>query len=89
MVTWMSEGSQVILEDGQVHTDVVPLDPAREPARPRIMMARVLDDLVKPERDPGEGSSLFDDIQAVVLLEMMVGHAALGTGVPPGQDLGS
>jgi hypothetical protein len=69
MVTWMSEGSQVILKDGQVHTDVVPLDPAREPVLTYSRVGRILDDLAKTERDPGEGSPLFEDIRAAARLE--------------------
>ena len=72
MVTWMSEGSQVILEDGPVPSEVVPLDLAREPVPKRTMMARVLDDLVKPERDPGAGSPLFEDIHAAARLESQI-----------------
>jgi hypothetical protein len=69
LVNWMSEGSQVILEDGPVHTHLVPLDPAREPARTRTTMASVLDDLVKSASDPSEESALFEDIQAAARLE--------------------
>lgn len=86
MVTWMSEGSQVILEDGPVHTDAVPLDPAREPARTRTMIARVLDDLVKPERDlGGDVSPLFEDVQAAARLEWGEGQASSGSATSPDQ----
>lgn len=53
LVTWLSEGIQVVLEDGQIHIDVVPIDPACERVPTSTKVARVLDDLVKPERDPG------------------------------------
>ena len=83
LVTWMSEGSQVILEDGQVHTDAVPLDPAREPVPTCSRVGRILDDLVKTERDPGEGSPLFEDIRAAARLEWGEGQANSGSATSP------
>lgn len=72
LVMWMSEGRQVILEGGQVPCEVVPLDPVREPVPKCTRIARILDDLVKPERDPGAGSSLFEDIHAAACLENQI-----------------
>lgn len=75
MVTWMSEGKQVIVEDGQVQTDVVPLAPVRAPVPTRSRVARVLDDLTEFEGDRSEMSPLFEDIQAVARVECLVGRA--------------
>ena len=88
MVTWMSEGSQVILEDGPVHTDAVPLDPAREPVPTCSRVGRILDDLVKTVRDPGEGSPLFEDIRAAARLEWGEGQANSGSATSPDQVAG-
>lgn len=88
MVTWMSEGSQVILEDGQVHTDAVPLDLAREPVLTCSRVGRILDDLVKTERDPGEGSPLFEDIRAAARLGWGEGQANSGSATSPDQVAG-
>lgn len=74
-VIWMSEGRQVILEDRQVHTDVVPLDPAREPVPTHTTVALVLDDLTEPEGDRSEMSPLFEDIQAAARLEWLADRA--------------
>ena len=88
MVAWMSEGVEVILDLGQVRTGTVPTD--RDPteqvraARPGgTHVARVLDDLVKPEGDPGEGSALFEDIQAVARLERKT--SSVSTPIGPAQ----
>ena len=64
LVMWMSEGVEVILEVEQIPVETVPQDPVLEPNPKRSTVARVLDDLVKTEGDPGEGSALFEDIQA-------------------------
>ena len=68
MVSWMSEGVQVIL-DLEIPVETVPQDRVLEPNPESTAVARVLDDLVKTEGDPGEGSAPFEDIQAVVRLE--------------------
>jgi hypothetical protein len=69
LVMWMSEGVEVILDVEQIPVETVPEDQVLEPNLERTTVASVLDDLVKPEGDPGEGSALFEDIQAVVRLE--------------------
>jgi len=79
MVTWMSEGVEVILEVGQIPVETIPHDLVREPNPKRSTVARVLDDLVKPEGDPGESSPLFEDIQAVVRLERVAGQTGSGS----------
>ena len=88
LVTWMSEGRQVILEVGLVHTDVVPPDPVREPVPIRSRRARVLDDLVKPEGNPGEESPLFEDIRAAARLEWDKEPASSGSATSPDRVAG-
>lgn len=69
MVSWMSDGVEVILDLGQIPVETVPQYRVLEPNPKRTTVARMLDDLVKTEGHPGEGSALFEDIQAVVRLE--------------------
>lgn len=88
LVSWISAGRQVILEVGQVNTDMVPPDLARAPVPTRSRRARVLDDLVKPEGNPGEESPLFEDIRAAARLEWGEEKANSGSASCPGQVAG-
>lgn len=78
LVMWMSEGAEVILEVWQIPVETFLHDPVREPVPQRTAVARVLDDLIKPEGDPDEGSALFEDIQAAARLDRVVGQTGPG-----------
>lgn len=69
MVAWMSEGVEVILDVKAVSTELISPGAVQAPNPSPSVVARVLDDLVNPEGDPGAGSALFEDIQAVARLE--------------------
>ena len=79
MVSWMSEGVEVILDVGQIPVKTIAHDPVREPNPKRSSVVGVLDDLAKPGGDPGESSPLFEDIQAVVRLERKTSLANTST----------
>jgi len=83
MVSWMSDGVEVILDLGQIPVETVPQDRVLEPNPKRSTVARVLDDLVKTEGDPGEGSALFEDIQAAARLERVAGQTSPGAASEP------
>jgi hypothetical protein len=83
LVMWMSEGVEVILEVGQIPVETLLHDPVREPVPQRTAVARVLDDLIKPEGDPDEGSALFEDIQAVGRLDRVAGQMSTGATFGP------
>lgn len=71
MVTWMSEGVQVILEVEAVSTELARPGAVLAPNLSQSVVACVLDDMVTHAGDCGEQdiSPLFEDIQAVVRLE--------------------
>lgn len=83
MVSWMSDGVEVILDLGQIPVETVPQDRVLEPNPKRSTVARVLDDLVKTEGDPGEGSALFEDIQAAARLDRVAGQMSPGAAFEP------
>jgi hypothetical protein len=71
MITWMSEGVEVILEVGQVPVETIPHDLVREPNPKRSTVAGVLDDLANPGGDPGESSPLSRIFMRPLVLKTM------------------